>query len=297
MTRVTPQCLWPVGALLGEGPVWHGAEQALYFVDIKGRHIHRLCVASGRRDSWATPGQPGFIVPQGRGSLVCGMDHGLHGFRPDQPLATRFMRLLPVEPDLPGNRLNDGHVDASGRLWFGSMDDGETEASGALYSFDIHQGLVQRDSGYVISNGPATSPCGRILYHTDTVRRRVFAFDLASDGTLSRKRIFLEPRGPGHPDGMAVDAEGCLWVAFFGGWRIDRYAPSGRLLDSVRLPCANVTKLAFGGQDLRTVYVTTARKGLTQGELEQQPLAGGLFSFRVAMAGLGQSGFAGAWGN
>jgi sugar lactone lactonase YvrE len=192
-----------------------------------------------------------------------------------------------VEADQPGNRFNDGHVGADGALWFGSMDDAENRPSGALYRFD-GAAVARMDEGYIITNGPAVSPDGRTLYHTDTLDKRIHAFDLALDGGLSNKRLFVELRDGGYPDGMAVDAAGHLWVATFGGWRIDRFDAAGRKVGEVRFPCANVTKLAFGGDDLCTVYATTARKGLSAEELAAQPLAGGLFTFRVETPGLPQ---------
>jgi sugar lactone lactonase YvrE len=166
------------------------------------------------------------------------------------------------------------------------MDDAEGEATGMLYRFH-HGVLAPMDSGYVITNGPAFSPDGRVLYHTDTLTRRIYAFDLGRDGALSNKRLFIEiEEGAGYPDGPTVDSEGCLWTGLFGGWSVRRYGPDGRLLQSVRFPVANITKLAFGGETLTTVYATTAAKGLDAAALTAQPLAGGLFSFEAAVPGL-----------
>jgi D-xylonolactonase len=289
MKDISPRCIWPLGAELGEGPIWHAAERAVYCVDIKGKRIHRLSIDSGRRDSWAAPGQPGFVVPLHGGHLLCGLNVGLYLFQPANPATEQFTSILRVEPLIIGNRLNDGYVDTRGRLWFGTMDDSESEPSGTLYRLADGGDLVPQDSGYVITNGPAMSPDGRTLYHTDTLARIVYAFDVADDGSLARKRAMLTPGGDGYPDGMAVDSEGCLWVAFFGGWRIDRYSPQAELVDSIRFPCANVTKLAFGDDDLCTIYVTTATKGLSQDDRLRQPLAGGLFSFRSPTPGLPQN--------
>lgn len=293
MKDIATHCLWPMGAELGEGPVWHARERAVYWVDIKGRQIHRLTLDAGRRDSWSAPGQPGFVLPAQDGSLVCGLPDGLYRFQSAEPEGRQFSLIMPVEPDLPDNRLNDGYVDARGRLWFGTMDNGETEPSGTLYSLGDEGILLAQDRGYVITNGPAMSPDGRTMYHTDTVNHTLYAFDVADDGRLARRRVWLAFSGEGYPDGTAVDSAGCLWVAFFAGWRIDRYSPEGALLGSVRLPCANVTKVAFGGDDLCTVFVTTAAKGLSPEERRQQPLAGGLFSFRSPTPGLPQNVFGG----
>lgn len=282
MSMPTPSCIWPVGAELGEGPLWQAAENALYFVDIKGRRIHRLAAQTGEHRSWQAPDQPGFLAPLGGLAFVCGLPDGLYRF---DAASGQFGKLMDIEAHLPGNRLNDGFVDARGRLWFGSMDDAEQASSGTLYRVDENGALSTQDSDYVITNGPAMSPDGRTLYHNDTVRRVVYAFDVAEDGTLSRKRVFAAIAGEGHPDGLAVDADGFVWIALFGGWRIERYSPEGEHVAEVRFPCANITKLAFGGDDLRTVYVTTAWKGLDAVERQQQPQAGGLFMFRSPVAG------------
>ena len=280
----TPECLWQLGATLGEGVLWDAASAQVWFVDIKGRRIHRCDADGANRQSWDAPGQVSFIVRADDGGMVCSLDDGLYRFIED---SGAFEPLLAVEADQPGNRFNDGHVDALGALWFGSMHDAEEQPSGILYRFDGIK-AVRKDEGYIITNGPAISHDGRTLYHTDTLDKRIHAFDLGADGALSNKRPFVELKDGGYPDGMAVDADGCLWVATFGGWRIDRFDAAGGKLGEVRFPCANVTKLVFGGPDLRTVYATTARKGLSNEELAAQPLAGGLFTFRVETPGLPQ---------
>ena len=282
--NTAPRSLWEAAAILGEGVLWDASRGLVWFVDIKGRRIHRCDPEGGGRRSWDAPGQVSFIVPAQDGAMVCSLEDGLYLFIEE---TGAIAPLLGVEAGLPGNRFNDGHVDAQGRLWFGSMDDAEEQRTGVLYRFDGAQ-VAAMDDGYVITNGPALSPDGRTLYHTDTLSRRIYAFDVLEDGALERKRIFAELQGAGYPDGMAVDAEGCLWVATFGGWRIVRYDPQGARLGEVRFPCANITKLAFGGEDLRTVYVTSARKGLAQEELRAQPLAGSLFTFRADTPGLPQ---------
>jgi sugar lactone lactonase YvrE len=278
------ECLWPVEAELGEGPVWSAGEGAVWFVDIKGRHIHRFDPATGERRSWDAPSNPGFLAPLRGGGWLAGLKSGLHRF---DPASGGFELLSLVEPAEPDNRLNDGCVDRSGRLWFGSMHDLETDPTGALYRLDPDGTLQAHDDGYVITNGPAFSPDGRTAYHTDTLERTIYAFDVGEDGALSRKRVFARI-DRGYPDGPAVDAEGCVWTALFAGWGLNRYAPDGTLMEHVTFPVANVTKPAFGGEDLRTVYCTTAWKGLSAAERSAQPLAGGLFAFRADTPGLPQ---------
>lgn len=282
-----PVCIWELGATLGEGPVWNMADNAIYFVDIRGRQIHRCAVDGSARRSWSVPDEVGFALPMQGGDFVCGLPGRLVRFATGDGGITPLQTL---EQELPGNRLNDGYVDRHGCLWFGSMDNAEVEASGSLYWLGAGN-LLRKDSGYVITNGPATSPDGRTFYHTDTLEKAVYAYDVDAKGLLSNKRVFTRIAGSGYPDGTSVDADGAVWIALFGGARVERYAPDGTLSDAVALPCDNVTKIAFGGSDLRTVFVTTARKGLSADQLAAQPLAGGLFSFRAATPGLAQHQF------
>lgn len=284
MGQAAPDCVWALGAELGEGPIWLAADDAVWFVDIKGRKVHCWSADTGQGRSWDAPSNPGFLAPVADGGWLAGLKSGLHRFDPD---SGAFSLLRTVEPDAPDNRLNDGCVDRAGRLWFGSMHDPEAEPTGALYRLEPDGGLVVCDTGYVITNGPALSPDLRTLYHTDTLERVIWAFDLSPDGAISNRREFARV-DQGYPDGPAVDAEGCLWTGLFGGWGLNRYAPDGRLIEHVRFPVANVTKPAFGGRDLRTLYVTTAWKGLSADDRREQPLAGGLFSLRVETPGLPQ---------
>ncbi|HEY1961854.1 MAG TPA: SMP-30/gluconolactonase/LRE family protein [Rhizomicrobium sp.] len=285
MSAREPECVWPLDAELGEGPVWSARERALWFVDIKQKKIHRYDATTGDGRSWDAPAQPGFLAPLKDGSFIAGLQTGLHRFHPE---SGAFTYLYDVEPQRPGNRLNDGAVDPRGRLWFGSMDDAEAEATGCLYRLDSSGPRVM-DTGYVITNGPTFSPDGKRLYHTDTLKKIVYAFDLDEDGAISNKRVFtVIEDGAGHPDGPCVDSEGCVWTGLFAGWSARRYAPTGELLETVRFPCANITKLAFGGPDLKTAYATTAWKGMSAEARIQQPLAGALFRFQVDVPGLPQ---------
>ena len=279
-----PACVWDSACELGEGPVWDAGLGALWFVDIKRREL--LAFGPGdARTRWAAPDQPGFALPAADGGLVVGMPDGLHRF---DPATGRFQRLATVETDRPGNRLNDASVAPDGSLWFGSMDDGEAAPTGALYSWR-EGGLACHDDGVAITNGPAMSPDSRTFYHTETLARTVFAFDHAGGALRNKRALIVIEKGAGWPDGTTVDAEGCLWVCLWGGWSARRYAPTGELLANVRFPVANITKMAFGGPDLRTAYATTAAKGLGTAERTAQPLAGGLFAWSADVPGLSQA--------
>lgn len=271
-----------VAATLGEGPVW--IDDRLWFVDIKGKRVHRFNPADGTIRHWDAPDQVGWVLPAATGDMVAGLRTGLHRF---DPASGRFVLLHNPEPGSPGNRLNDAATDSEGRLWFGSMDDGEADRSGRLYRCD---GGACRDTGLppvAITNGPAVSTDARTLYHTDTLGKTIWRVAVGASGELGtpERHIVIEDEA-GYPDGSVIDAEGCLWVALYGGWGVRRYDPAGDLMQFFRFPVSNVTKIAFGGEGLKTAYATTARKGLDAAALAAQPLAGDLFAFEPGVAGL-----------
>jgi len=279
-----PQVAWNLAAELGEGPVWVERDSALWFVDIKKQQIHRYHPANGEKRSWSAPEQVGFIFPADDGRFVVGLQSGLHSF---DHRSGAFELIVRVDEDKPGNRLNDGVVDPSGRLWFGTMDNGERAKSGAFYCFE-GGGLTSTElGGIAITNGPAVSPDGRSLYFVDTLKGTIGCADIADGGTLGPPRPFakIDPKD-GHPDGPTIDSEGCLWIALYGGWEARRYSPSGELVETVRFPVANITKLALGGSDLQTAFATTARQLLKPDDIARQPKIGDLFKFRAGVAGI-----------
>ena len=283
MRRLKADHLAQVGAILGEGLVWDERDSKLWFVDIKAPRVHRFNPATGRIDAWAAPAEIGWVLPAEGSEFLAGLATGLHRFSPERG---SFDHHAPVEPHLPGNRLNDAAVDPAGRVWFGSMDNAETNATGRLY---VLHGSDLRDSGaapVVITNGPAIAPDGRTLYAVDTLGRAIDAYTVDEHGRLGDRQRFatIDPV-LGYPDGAIADAEGGLWVGFFGGWAARRYAPDGTVTHEVSFPVANVTKLALGGPDGRTAFATTARKGLDAAALADQPLAGDLFTFQVDVPG------------
>jgi D-xylonolactonase len=279
-----PTSLCPVGATLGEGPVWSEIEQSVWFVDIKQHRVHRYTPEWGVLRSWNTPAQPGWILPTTTGDYLMGMQDGVHRF---DPVSSTFTLIAIPEAERPGNRLNDATVGADGTLWFGSMDDAEIESSGHVYR--LKDGALHRTAiaPVEIVNGPALSPDGGTLYHVDTLGRTIWAVPLDANGHTGTPTIFAQIEdGAGYPDGPTVDAEGHVWIGLFGGWAARRYAPGGQLVQTVQFPVANVTKIAFGGDGYRTAFATTARKGLDETELAAQPLAGDLFAFEPGIAGL-----------
>ena len=280
-----PVSVASIGATLGEGPVWVEREQALYFVDIKGPTIFRFDPKTKDLKSWPAPRQVGWVLPADDDGLVAGLQDGIHRF---DPASGGFERVIEVEADRPANRLNDACTDPQGRVWFGTMDDAERTVSGSYYSY--RRGALRKTGlpPVAITNGPAVSPDGGILYHVDTLGRGIYASDIGEDGSVGGTRLLVQvDPADGNPDGPTVDSEGCLWVGMFGSGQARRYAPDGALLQVVRFPVSNITKLAFGGSDLRTVYATTARLHLKADQLGREPQAGDLFAFHADVPGVG----------
>jgi len=279
---MTVRNVWSLGATLGEGPVWDARDAALWFVDIKQHRVHRFDPAGGETRSFEAPGQVGWVLPSADGGFLAGLQTGLYRFDPE---SGAFTPLTAVEPDRPGNRLNDATVAADGAVWFGSMDDGETDVTGQVHRF--HAGTLTTSTipRVVITNGPAVSPDGGTLYHVDTLGHTIHAVPV--DGaTTGTPRLFATiDAADGYPDGVTVDAEGGVWVGLWGGWSARRYAPDGTLDRIVRFPVANITKVAFGGDDLRTGFATSASKGLSDEDRAAQPEAGSLFAFDVDVPG------------
>ncbi|WP_295561004.1 SMP-30/gluconolactonase/LRE family protein [uncultured Sphingomonas sp.] len=272
----------PVQATLGEGPVWIGRDAALWFVDIKQRHVHRFDPANGTAHRWDAPEQVGWVLPAADGGMIAGLQSGLYRF---DPADGTFRPHATPDGHPTHNRLNDAATDSHGRIWFGTMDDGESADTGRLFT---HHGGAIRCSGLpavTITNGPAVH--GATLYHTDTLGKTIWRATIRDDGTLGPEERFVTiEEGAGWPDGSVADADGCLWVALWGGWGVRRYDPAGQLMGTVRLPASNITKIAFGGPDLRTAYATSARKGLDAAALAEQPEAGNLFAFDPGVAGV-----------
>jgi len=284
MSEAEPTPVWELQAELGEGPVWVERDRALWFVDIKKHQIHRFDPATNDRRTFEAPEQVGFILPADGGGFVAGLQSGL--FRFDDRTGG-FDPIVQVEPDHSDNRLNDGVVDPAGRIWFGTMDNREKTKSGAFYRFDRGTLSSTGIDGITITNGPAVSPDGRTLYLVDTLAGTIQAADIREDGSLGQPRSFVKiAHTEGHPDGPTVDSQGCVWIALYNGWEVRRYSPVGDLLQTARFPVSNITKIAFGGDDLRTVFATTARQLLKPDDIARQPLIGSLFSFQVEVPGI-----------
>jgi sugar lactone lactonase YvrE len=270
--------------------VWVAREAALYWVDIKGRKVFSLNEA-GERKEWPTPLRVGSLAPLSSGGFIAGTEDGIAMIDLD---AGRFEVVARPEEHLPNNRFNDGKVDRRGGFWAGSMDDLEREASGTLYRIDASFECAVVDQNYKVTNGPAFSPDGRLMYHNDSALQVTYVFDLDDEGNATGRRQFLQFQdGDGYPDGMTVDSEGCLWIAFWDGWCVRRFSADGEWLQTIEVPVARPTSCAFGGADLDRLYITSASIGIDQDALAMQPNAGGLFMVSPGVRGIADLPFAG----
>lgn len=275
--------------LLGESPLWHPQEQALYAVDIPGRQVLRWRAGVDAPDVWPQDAEPGCIAARAGGGLLVARRDGLWTLDTTTG-AQALLALPPYDPERL--RFNDGKVDPAGRLWIGSISDAR-EPEAALYRLDGTT-FAPQVPGLTTSNGLAWSPDGRRMHWSDTKAHRIYRadFDTAA-GVLSSPRVFAEfkPRMAGEvyggrPDGAAMDAEGCYWAAMFEGGCLLRIAPNGEVVQRVALPVTCPTMPTFGGAGLRTLFVTTAREKRPAEELGREPLAGAVLQLRVDVPGL-----------
>ena len=292
---ITWQTVTTQPCALGESPFWHPTEQQLYWVDIPGQQIHRCNVFMGSVESWAMPSEPGCIAPAASGGLVIALRDGI--YRAPQWGGT-LQLLAAAQHDTRTTRFNDGKADPTGRFWAGTMFEPRTAASAQLFSFD--GGALQvKASNATIANGLAWSPNAETIYWADTPTHTVRAWDWNQHtNAMSGERVFKQwPSKPagwqfgkagygGRPDGAAVDVEGNYYVAMFEGARICKLSPSGQELASIDLPALCPTMPCFGGDDLKTLYVTTASYQRSAAELQAFPQSGCVFSARVDVPGL-----------
>jgi sugar lactone lactonase YvrE len=264
-------------------------------VDILEHRLYRDSVATGAHDAWSFGETISAVAERRDGpGLAITLRRGLALF---DPAAGELKRLHEPEPEREGNRFNDGKCDAQGRFWGGTMDFAVKAPSGALYRFDA-AGRAERaiDLGWIVTNGPAWSLDGRTMFVNDTVRRRVVAYDFEpATGAVGASREWLTlDAADGHPDGMTTDAAGRLWIAHWGGACVTCHDPeSAAVLARIPLPTAHITNVAFGGPDLKTLFISSARFELDERQLAEQPLAGALFAVDVDACGLAANLYAG----
>jgi len=276
---------------LGESAMWHPRERKLYWVDVRAPAVYRL-EDNGRVTTFPLPALAGGLVPRKSGGLAIALQNGFHTI---DTTTQAIGFIADPEPDLPDNRVNDGSCDRLGRFWAGTQHLTIREPRGSLYRLDPDHTVRKMLHGITVSNMVRFSPDDRTLYYADTYSDVMYALDFSlDDGTISNRRVFVDTSGhPGHPDGSAIDADGCLWNAEYGGSRVVRYTPQGRIDRVIEFPVTQPTSCCFGGSGLNTLYVTSATQRLEPDKLAQQPLAGGLFAVHVGVKGLPEAEYAG----
>ena len=286
------RCVLPWSAHLAEGPVWSMREARLYWVDILAPAVHRFDPVSGTNETCGLPRLVSALAERRSGGLVALTQQGLETL---DFAAGRLSPLVRPEANLPENRFNDGKCDRAGRLWGGTMRLDASAPAGSLYRIDARLQAMRMDEGFTVSNGLDWSPDGRNFYFADSATGQVHVYDFEPrSGTLANRRVLVTLRPEeGRPDGLAVDSHGTLWLAVWDGWSLRRYAPDGTLIETIRLPVPRPTSVCFGGPDLKTLFITTARVRLPAHLLTEAPLSGSLLAMRTDVEGLAATPFAG----
>lgn len=285
------RCVLDARALLGECPRWDELTGLLYWVDIDGFRLHCFDPDSGGNRTFQLDEEIGCLALRQRGGLVLATRSGF--WTMDE---TGNLTALPSpDYDRVTVRFNDGRCDARGRFWAGTLYQPKDHKNGWLYCLD-RDGSVSRKAGPVLTaNGLAFSPDATRLYWADTPEHAIYVYDFDLDtATLGMQRLFHRfPHGNGRPDGAAVDSEGYYWSALYAGSRVVRLNPDGEIVQEIPVPAKYPTMVAFGGPELKTLYITTARKPCSEAELAEYPQSGGLFAVEVTVAGLAEPRFAG----
>lgn len=275
-----PEIVTANKCLLGEGPVWDATRKAICWVDILNGLIHDFSTEQQFHITIKVDQMVGAVALCTNGHFIAALQNG---FAFIDRLNGNISMIADPENHLPNNRFNDGKCDPSGRFWAGTMSLSEEPAAGSLYM--LHQDLnpVKKISDVSISNGMAWTADHKTLYYIDSPSKEIVSYDFDNNsGEISNRKVIIQfNSSDGFPDGMTIDTEGMLWVALWDGWQVSRWNPfTGEKLLSVEMPVARITSCTFGGDDLGDLYITTAKVGLTEEQLEQQPLAGSLFVIR-----------------
>jgi sugar lactone lactonase YvrE len=293
MEQWTSGCVLNVKANLAEGPVWLDDRRLLLWVDIESSLVCMFDPTTSKNQTWKLPSHVGCVAPTTKGDFLAATQQGFVRFDPD----TGDVRsIVDPEADIPRNRFNDGKCDPQGRFWAGTISYDRTPEAASLYRLDSELSVHKMLSHVSTSNGLTWSLDGKTFYYIDTPTRRVDAFDFESEtGEINNRRTILRvPEDIGKPDGMTIDSEGMLWIALWGGWAVTRWDPHmGQMIGKVQVPVERVSSCCFGGDGYDTLFITTARTGLSTEAVEKQPLAGGIFAAQTGHRGFPCYRFAG----
>jgi sugar lactone lactonase YvrE len=286
------ECVLDIKASLGECPTWSVDEQALYWVDINAPSLNRFDPHTGDNSAWSMPEAIGSFALREGGGFVAALRDGIW-FVDSDGKVRRKIADAPYDP--AHHRFNDGRADPQGRFWAGSMNEQRDASTAKLYRLDADLALIPMISGITISNGLAWSPDSRTMYHADTTTRTISAWEFDPlTGDVANRRMFAQfSAETDWPDGGAVDREGCYWSAFYRGGKVVRISSRGEILAEFPLRAMCPTMCAFGGPDLKTLYVTTARQRRSTEELSRLPQSGGIFAMRVDVPGMREPMFIG----
>ena len=284
---------YEIQAQLGEGAYWDTPTQRFYWVDILGKQLHIYDPATKKNTSFTTPSRIGTVVPQTDSTAVVALDDGIYILNTN---TGAIAVLSDVEKDANWNRFNDGKCDPMGNLWVGSMNLEEKAPSGNVYKIDPLGNTSKMIDSVTISNGLVWTKDRRTFYYIDTPTAMIRAYDYDPEtASIANRRdaVYVDP-AIGYPDGMTIDEEDKLWVGLWNGNMVARFDPiNGKLIDSILVPEAhNITACAFGGPDLDMLYITTARKDMTEDELKEKPLSGSLFVAEPGVKGVPSARFA-----
>lgn len=285
MPSLTATVVLDAQAQLGEGAIWDATRNCLLWVDIEGQTLHLFDPATGHDRALPTGTRIGTVVPFTDTEVVVALQSGIHRMN----TATGQLTLLVNPITEPTIRFNDGKCDPAGRLWVGTFDLNVRPGAASLYRLDPDGSLHTMMRNVTISNGLAWSPDQRTMYYIDSPTQAIQAFDYDhATGTITNGRILVEiSRADGEPDGMTLDANGNLWVAIWGGSCVNCYhASTGALLQTVRIAAPHTSSCAFGGPDLKTLFITSARQGLSEAQLREFPLSGNVFAVQPGVAGV-----------
>lgn len=279
-------------AQLGEGAIWHPTENKLYWVNIEGKAVHIFDPVTKDNKSFFVHERVGTVVPVKGGGVLVALQNGIHFLNTDTG-ALRFVANPLTDSQI---RFNDGKCDPSGRFWVGSMHLQALEGVASLYRMDINKQVHRVVDGVTVSNGIAWTKDKKSMYYVDSPLRRIDAFDYQdADGSVSNRRTIVHiPEGSGSPDGITLDEEGKIWAALWGANAVGQFDPeTGKVMQMIYVPAPNVSSCAFGGENLDTLFITTARGELTAEQLEAFPLSGGLFSVKPGVKGVPAEFFTG----